>query len=93
MKQKGTVLIVDDEEDILITVKMFLKQHFERVFTEQNPQHLPRQLKQCEPDVVLLDMNFRKGDTSGEEGLQWLQTALELKPECTGDHDYGLWRS
>ncbi|TNE59265.1 MAG: sigma-54-dependent Fis family transcriptional regulator [Bacteroidetes bacterium] len=80
MKQKGTILIVDDEEDILISVKMFLKQHFERVFTEQNPQHLPRQLGQCEPDVLLLDMNFRKGDTSGEEGLQWLQKALELKP-------------
>ena len=80
MKLKGTVLIVDDEEDILISLKMFLKQHFERVFTEQNPQHLPRQLKQCEPDVVLLDMNFRKGDTSGEEGLQWLEKTIELKP-------------
>ncbi|MCK6693741.1 MAG: sigma-54 dependent transcriptional regulator [Thermoanaerobaculia bacterium] len=58
----------------------FLKQHFERVFTEQNPQHLPRLLKQYEPDVILLDMNFRKGDTSGEEGLQWLEKSLELKP-------------
>lgn len=80
MKQAGTILIVDDEEDILMSVKMFLKQHFERIFTESNPQHLPRLLKQYEPDVVLLDMNFRKGDTSGEEGLQWLQKTLELKP-------------
>ncbi|MBK6930879.1 MAG: sigma-54-dependent Fis family transcriptional regulator [Saprospirales bacterium] len=80
MKQTGTILIVDDEEDILITLKIFLKQHFERIFTESNPQHLPRLLRQYEPDVVLLDMNFRKGDTSGEEGLQWLQKTLELKP-------------
>ncbi len=80
MKQTGTVLIVDDEEDILFTLRMFLKQHFAHVFTEENPQHLPRLLKQYEPDVVLLDMNFRKGDTSGEEGLQWLQKTLELRP-------------
>jgi len=80
MKQPGTVLIVDDEEDILFSLRMFLKQHFERVFTEQNPQHLPRLLRQYEPDVVLLDMNFRKGDTSGEEGLQWLQKTVELRP-------------
>ena len=80
MKQTGTILIVDDEEDILITLKIFLKQHFERIFTESNPQHLPRLLRQYEPDVVLLDMNFRKGDTSGEEGLQWLQKTLEIKP-------------
>ncbi len=80
MKQPGSVLIVDDEEDILFTLRMFLKQHYERVFTEQNPQHLPRALRQYEPDVVLLDMNFRKGDTSGEEGLQWLAKTLELRP-------------
>jgi DNA-binding NtrC family response regulator len=80
MKQPGSILIVDDEEDILFSARMFLKQHFERVFTEQNPQHLPRALKQYEPDVMLLDMNFRKGDTSGEEGLQWLEKALELRP-------------
>lgn len=80
MKQPGSVLIVDDEEDILFSARMFLKQHFERVFTEQNPQHLPRVLKQYEPDVLLLDMNFRKGDTSGEEGLQWLEKTLELRP-------------
>ncbi|MCC6462730.1 MAG: sigma-54-dependent Fis family transcriptional regulator [Saprospiraceae bacterium] len=80
MKQAGTILIVDDEEDILFSLRMFLKQHFERVFTEENPQHLPRLLKQYEPDVVLLDMNFRKGDTSGEEGLQWLQKTVELRP-------------
>ena len=80
MKQAGTILIVDDEEDILFSLRMFLKQHFERVFTEENPQHLPRLLKQYEPDVLLLDMNFRKGDTSGEEGLQWLQKAVETRP-------------
>lgn len=80
-KQSGTILIVDDEEDILLTLRMFLKQHFERVFAEQNPQHLPRLLQQYEPDLVLLDMNFRKGDTTGEEGIVWLEKIRTLRPE------------
>ncbi len=80
MKDKGTILIVDDEEDILIALSMLLKRHFARVFTETNPQHLPRLLGQYEPDVLLLDMNFRRGETTGEEGLQWLRKSLELRP-------------
>ena len=82
MKKDATILIVDDEEDILLTLRLFLKQHFERVFTERNPNLLPRMMRQYEPDVILLDMNFRKGDTSGTEGMQWLQKAIELNPNA-----------
>lgn len=82
MKKDATILIVDDEEDILLTLRLFLKQHFERVFTERNPNLLPRMMRQYEPDVILLDMNFRKGDTSGTEGMRWLQKAIELDPRA-----------
>ncbi|MCB0522114.1 MAG: sigma-54-dependent Fis family transcriptional regulator [Lewinellaceae bacterium] len=80
MRKDATILIVDDEEDILLTLRLFLKQHFDRVFTEHNPNLLPRLLRQYEPDVILLDMNFRKGDTSGKEGMQWLKKVIELDP-------------
>ncbi len=80
-KLPGTILIIDDEEDILLTLRMFLKQHIDRVFAEQNPQHLPRLLQQYEPDLVLLDMNFRKGDATGEEGIFWLEKCRALRPE------------
>lgn len=80
MRKDATILIVDDEEDILLTLKLFLKQHFEQVFTEHNPNLLPRLMRQHEPDVILLDMNFRKGDTSGKEGMQWLKKIIELDP-------------
>ncbi len=82
MKKDATILIVDDEEDILLTLRLFLKQHFEHVITEHNPNLLPRLLRQNEPDVILLDMNFRKGDTSGKEGMQWLKKTLELDPQA-----------
>ncbi len=81
MKQSGTILIIDDEEDILFSLKMLLKPAFSRVFVEQNPQHLPRLLEQYEPDVILLDLNFNKGDTSGKIGLEWLEKIKELRPQ------------
>ncbi len=80
MKRTERILVVDDEEDILITLRFFLKQHFESVQTEHNPNLLPRHLRNGEFDLVLLDMNFRKGDTSGQEGLAWLEKIKTLDP-------------
>ncbi|MCF8243892.1 MAG: sigma-54 dependent transcriptional regulator [Saprospiraceae bacterium] len=81
MKQPGTILILDDEEDILFSLKMLLKPVFARVFAAQNPEHLPRLVQQYEPDVLLLDLNFHKGDSSGKIGLEWLQKIKELRPQ------------
>ncbi len=81
MKQNGTILILDDEEDILFSLKMLLKPVFSRVFAEQNPQHLPRLLQQYEPDAVLLDLNFNKNDSTGQVGLEWLAKIKELRPK------------
>ncbi len=81
MSKKGTILVIDDEEDILFSLKFLLKQHFASVFTEQNPYHIPRLLRLHEPDVVLLDMNFGKGRDTGKEGLEWLQKVKSLMPQ------------
>lgn len=79
MTENGRILIVDDEEDILLSLQLYLSQHFEHVDTENNPTHLPRRLRKNKYDLVLLDMNFRKGETSGKEGLNWLSKILELQ--------------
>jgi len=79
MTQNGRILIVDDEEDILLSLQLYLSQHFDQVDTENNPTHLPRRLRKNTYDLILLDMNFRKGETSGKEGLQWLSKILELQ--------------
>ena len=80
MKAKGSILIVDDEEDLSFSLKLLLEQHFTSVYTENNPFHIPRLLRQYSPDVVLLDMNFRKGTTDGAEGIHWLKKIKELDP-------------
>ncbi len=81
MKKEGKILIIDDEEDILLTLRIFLKQHYTFVKAEPNPHYIPRLLRQHDFDVVLLDMNFRQGDTSGEDGITWLTKVRELSPE------------
>lgn len=83
MKKVGTIVIIDDAEDILLSLKFLLKQNFKSVFTECNPFHVPRLLRQHDPDVVLLDMNFGKGRDDGAEGLHWLKKIKELSPEVS----------
>ncbi len=80
MKQRGSILIVDDDEDIVLSLKMLLKPLFSSVYGENNPFHLPRLINQYEPDVILLDLNFRPGQQDGKEGLEWLEKIKELRP-------------
>lgn len=79
-KTKGNILIVDDDLFILDTAKMYLKQEFENVTTESEPETLPVLLASENIDVVLLDMNFKKGDMEGKAGIYWLEKILECDP-------------
>lgn len=82
MKQNAKILIVDDEEDIRLSMQLFLSQHFTTVQTEANPFQLPRILRNEEYDLILLDMNFKKGETSGKDGMMWLEKILELQEDA-----------
>lgn len=79
-KLNGRILIVDDEQDILQAARLFLKQHFTIVQTESQPQKLQQLLSVETFDVVMLDMNFSIGNTTGREGFQWLNKVLSLDP-------------
>jgi len=75
------ILIVDDDRDVLETAKMFLKQEFTHVQIDENPNNIPNHLKTGEFDVILLDMNFKKGVNDGEEGFYWLDQILKIDPQ------------
>ena len=79
-KRNGRILIIDDEHDILLTARLFLKQHFTIVQTESDPKKLTKILEDETFDVILLDMNFSIGSTSGKEGLHFLNTILARDP-------------
>ncbi|MGI9221270.1 MAG: sigma-54-dependent transcriptional regulator [Woeseiaceae bacterium] len=76
----GRILVVDDDEDILTAGRMLLRRQFAEVYTCNLPGQIPELMQNHEFDVVLLDMNFGPGESSGEQGLEWLKTILEIDP-------------
>ena len=76
----GKILIIDDDEDVLFSARLLLKQHYSIVQIEKNPEQIPLILKNERYDIVLLDMNFSGNATSGSEGFNWLKKILEIDP-------------
>lgn len=70
-KQEGKILIIDDNKEVLTTLKLFLQYEFEEVTTLKNPNQIPEYFWKNDFDVILLDMNFSAGVSSGNEGLYW----------------------
>ena len=79
-KINAKILIVDDDQDVLLAARLFLRQHFTIVHTEKDPENIPGVLANENYDVILLDMNFSKDSTSGKEGFHWLNVILEIDP-------------
>jgi two-component system response regulator HydG len=52
--KKSTVLIVDDDPDVLTAVKLLLKTEAQEVITEKNPENLNWLLQRHMVDLVLL---------------------------------------
>lgn len=80
MKPLGSLLVVDDNREILSAVKLLLTPHFERVRTLPSPNRLVSALREEPADVLLLDMNFTAGVNTGNEGLFWLHEVARLYP-------------
>jgi len=76
----GKILVIDDDEAILLTAKVVLKKEFNQIRTENNPDNIITELQKDNYDVILLDMNFSTGATSGKEGLFWLKKILGFDP-------------
>lgn len=81
-EEKGKILIVDDNEELLLALRMFLSQHFTKIEILRNPNMIPEKLEYEDFDLILLDMNFSAGQTSGNEGIYWMNRILEQDPEA-----------
>jgi two-component system response regulator HydG len=77
----GKILVIDDDKDILLTTKVVLKKHFGMIDTETEPEKVFSGISKGVYDVILLDMNFRAGATSGKEGLEWLRKIMKANPD------------
>ncbi|WP_342648453.1 sigma-54 dependent transcriptional regulator [Mucilaginibacter sp. CSA2-8R] len=78
--KKATILVVDDDTDVLTAVKLLLKTEVHEIITEKNPENINSLLTRNQVDLVLLDMNFNSAMNTGNEGIYWLRKVKDWRP-------------
>ncbi len=82
MEKKGKILIIDDNEDVLLALNILLSPYIEQIRVSANPEKIPHFIDQFQPDIILLDMNFSRDVSSGQEGFMWLDKILQTDPQA-----------
>lgn len=78
--KKGRLLIIDDNEDVLFALNLLLKPYMEEIKVTTQPEKIEHFIKLFSPDVILLDMNFKRDAISGQEGFSWMEKIKQLDP-------------
>jgi two-component system response regulator HydG len=81
--KKASILVIDDDTDVLTAVRLLLRTEVKEVVTEKNPEQIPFLLSKDSFDLVLLDMNFNASINTGNEGIYWLQRIKQLRPDIS----------
>ncbi len=79
-KLTASILIVDDDPGVLTSAKIFLKQKFSMVSTLPSPENIEKIVEETSVDLVLLDMNYQKGENDGREGLDIIDRLVRKFP-------------
>src|SRR5262245_55798628 len=66
------VLIADDQPDVLEALRLLLKGEGYQIESATSPAGILAALKAREFDVALIDLNYARDTTSGQEGLDLL---------------------
>jgi DNA-binding NtrC family response regulator len=72
MKPSPRILIADDQTDVLEALRLLLKSEGFQIETAQSPQQIMTALEARDFDVLLMDLNYTRDTTSGQEGLDLL---------------------
>jgi two-component system response regulator HydG len=80
--KNASLLIVDDDTDVLTAVRLLLKTEAKEVLTEKNPENIPAILSKQHFDLILLDMNFKSSINTGNEGLFWIKRIREMRSDA-----------
>jgi DNA-binding NtrC family response regulator len=66
------ILIADDQPDVLEALRMLLKAEGYRIETTNSPAGILQSLEKHDYDAILMDLNYARDTTSGQEGLDIL---------------------
>lgn len=81
MKQ-GKILIIDDNEDVLFALNLLLEPYVEQIRVTTQPERIEHFMESYVPDVIMLDMNFRRDAISGQEGFFWLEKIKKIDQDA-----------
>ncbi len=81
--RNGSILIVDDNRNILSALEILLRPVFGEVTSLTSPEHIQSELRKADYNIVMLDMNFRAGVNTGNEGIFWLGKIREINPDIS----------
>jgi len=74
------VLIADDQSDVLEALRLLLKAEGFILETASSPAGVLAAVEAREFDVALIDLNYTRDTTSGEEGLNLLSRIQSIDP-------------
>ena len=74
------VLIADDQADVLEALRLLLKAEGFHLETASSPAGVLAAIEAREFDVALIDLNYARDTTSGEEGLNLLSRIQSIDP-------------
>jgi PleD family two-component response regulator len=76
---KGTILIVDDDRTMLLSLAAALKKHGYEVLTAESVDKATKQLELASPMLILSDLMFGQGEKTGLEFYQHVRTTLKFR--------------
>jgi len=78
----SNLLLVDDNPAVLAALSELLEPLSGKVLGIRSPELIPGILETTEVDVILMDMNFRRGVRDGQEGISWLKRIIGNDPDA-----------
>jgi len=79
--KNARILIVDDDQDVLMAMRLLLKSMAKEVVIEKNPNNILSLIGKNKFDIIILDMNFNGLVNTGNEGIYWLSRIKEVDKE------------
>lgn len=80
--KNARILIIDDDTDVLVALRLLLKSVVKEVVVEKNPNQIPYLVRNTVFDMIILDMNFNGLVNTGNEGIFWLNKIKQFCPAC-----------
>jgi DNA-binding NtrC family response regulator len=66
------ILIADDQPDVLEALRLLLKREGYKIEAAESPQQVLQTIETRDYDAAIIDLNYTRDTTSGEEGLELL---------------------